>query len=124
MPRKPSKTIEEQKYEANLKIYEAQEAYETQLYFETMPEYDPQYSYCFQTSNRSLSYEYHSVDAWIRAVIKHLGQRRRGHGGETTKAILISIPDDLTEKNFENWFSYQTEKIRKKTMLKKRNKGL
>jgi hypothetical protein len=49
MPRNPSKTIEELKFEAKIKIVEAQEEYETQLYLETMPNIDPMYQYCYTT---------------------------------------------------------------------------
>ena len=65
MPRKPSKTIEEQKYELRMKIAELNEQYQTALYFETMPIVNPNYSYSYQHSNLSIAWEDHSVDAWL-----------------------------------------------------------
>jgi len=121
---KPStKSIQQLINEEQLRIVEIEEKLRTQTYFETMPEYGPTYKYCYSSSNLKIPYPEQSVDNWIRATIKHLGMRRRGHGGETTKAILISIPENLTEDNIEQWLSYQTEKIRKKALPRKRNKG-
>ena len=121
---KPStKPIQQLISEEKLRIAEIEEKLRTQTYFETMPEYGPTYKYCYSSSNLKILYPEQSVDNWIRATIKHLGLRTRGHGGETTKAILISIPDNLTEDNIEQWLSYQTEKIRKKATPRKRNKG-
>ena len=121
---KPStKSIQQQIWEQKLKIAELEDEIRTQTYFETMPEYGPTYKYCYSTSNFTIPSPDQSVDNWIRATIKHLGIRRRGHGGETTKAILISIPENLTENNIEQWLSYQTNKIRKKSTPRKSNKG-
>ena len=122
MAKKSAKSIQQLINEEQLRIAEIKEKLRTQTYFETMPEYGPTYQYCYSTSNLRIPYTEQSVDNWIRATIKHLGMRRRGHGGETTKAILISIPDNLTEDNLEQWLSHQTEKIRKKAIPKKRNK--
>ncbi|CAB4719242.1 unannotated protein [freshwater metagenome] len=120
MAKKSAKSIQQLINEEQLKIAELEEKLGTQTYFETMPEYGPTYKYCYQTSNLNIPYPQQSVDNWIRATIKHLGMRTRGHGGETTKAILISIPDYLTEDNIEQWLNSQTEKIRKKALQKKR----
>ena len=113
MPRNPSKTIVEQIYEARLKITEAKEKYSAQRYFETMPTYDPLYKYCYTTSNRTIPGYEQNVDDWLRAVIKHMGLRHRGHGGELTKAVLISIPTGLSTKDIETWIDYETRKLRK-----------
>ncbi|QWE21942.1 hypothetical protein FD975_06570 [Polynucleobacter sp. AP-Jannik-300A-C4] len=114
MTRKPSKTIEEKIYEAKLKVIEIDEEYRTQLYFETMPTTNPSYQYCYATSNFTIPAEQQSVDAWLRAVIKHMAMRRPGHGGEVTKALLISIPEDLKEIGMDAWIDYETRKLRKR----------
>jgi hypothetical protein len=114
MPRKPSKAIEEQIYEAKLKAIEIDEEYRTQLYFETMPSVKPSYQYCYSTSNFTIPAEQQSVDAWLRAVIKHMALRRPGHGGEVTKALLISIPENLKEIGMDAWIDYETRKLRKR----------
>ena len=112
MPRKPSKTIDEQKFEAKLRILEANEAYETQLYFETMPDVNPTYKYCYATSNLTIPPEHQSVDAWLRAVIKHMALRLPGHGGQKTNPIVMSVYKDLG--NYEElWLKYQTNKLKK-----------
>ena len=113
MPRKPSKTIDEQIYEARLKITEAKEKYSAQRYFETMPTYDPFYTYCYTTSNRTIPGYEQNIDDWLRAVIKHMGLRHRGHGGELTKAVVISIPTGLSSKDIDTWIDYETRKLRK-----------
>ena len=109
-----SKSLNEQIREAKLKIWQLEEEYRTALYFETMPEYDPLYKYCYTTSSNSIPFTMQSVDAWVRAVILHMGRRKRGHGGETTDAVVISIPQDLTERAVENWLEYVTTKLRKR----------
>lgn len=114
MPRKPSNTFEQQIYEAKLKVIELDEEYRTQLYFETMPEVNPSYQYCYASSNFTIPAEHQSVDAWLRAVIKHMAMRRPGHGGAITKALLISIPDSLKEIGIEAWIDYETRKLRKR----------
>lgn len=114
MTRKPSKTTEEKIYEAKLKVIEIDEEYRTQLYFETMPTNNPSYQYCYATSNFTIPAEQQSVDAWLRAVIKHMALRRPGHGGEVTKALLISIPENLKEIGMDAWIDYETRKLRKR----------
>lgn len=115
MSRKPSKTIDEQLQEAKMKAVEAAEDYQTQLYFETMPAIGPTYKYCYATSNFSIPAEQQSIDAWLRAIIKHMALRRHGHGGETTKALVISIPQNLSNRNKELWIEYETRKLRKRS---------
>ena len=114
MPRKPSKTIEELKFEAKIKIVEAQEEYETQLYLETMPNIDPMYQYCYTTSNRTIPYEYQSVDAWLRAIIKHMSLRLPGHGGQKTNAVVITVLKDYG-KYEDLWIEYVSRKLRKRS---------
>ena len=114
MPRKPSKTIEDQLYEAKLKAIELDEEYRTQLYLETMPDVNPAYQYCYATSNFKIPAEYQSVDAWLRAVIKHMALRLPGHGGEATNALLISIPTNLKDFGMDAWIDYETRKLRKR----------
>ena len=117
-----TKSIQQQIWEQKLKIAELEDELLTQKYFETMPEYGPTYKYCYATSNMSINGLEQHVDNWIKAVIKHMGTRRYGHGGANTKAMLISIPEFNTEQDMERWLSYINEKIRKKATPKKRNK--
>jgi hypothetical protein len=67
-------------------------AYGDALYFESMPEYNPLYKYCYSTSNRQIPHQYQSVDSWLRAINKHRKLRRVGHGGGKSSALIISIP--------------------------------
>jgi len=120
---KPSTLSIQQKInEQKLKIAELEDELLTLKYFETMPEYGPTYKYCYSTSNMSIPGLEQNVDNWIKAVIKHMGTRRYGHGGEKTNAMLISIPEFKTEEGFERWLSYQTEIIKKKAKPKTRKK--
>ena len=121
---KPStKSIQQQIWEQKLKIAELEDELRTQAYFETMPEYGPTYAYSYATSNMSTNGLEQYVDNWIKAVIKHMGTRRYGHGGEKTNAMLISIPEFKTEQDMERWLSYTADKMRKKAQPKKRNKS-
>ena len=121
MPRKPSKTIEEQKFELQMQIAELKEQYETQLYFETMPKVDPMYSYSYQHSNMSIAGEHQNVDAWLRAIIKHMGLRLPGHGGQKTNALVVTMFKDLRQTSEDMWIDYVTRKLRKlaKSRVKK-----
>ena len=121
---KPStKSIQQQIWAQKLKIVELEDELRTQVYFETMPAYGPTYKYCYATSNMSINGLEQYVDNWIKAVVKHMGTRRYGHGGEKTNAMLISIPEFKTEQDMERWLIYTTEKIRKKAKPRKRNKS-
>jgi hypothetical protein len=120
MPKPSSKSIQQLIYEQKLKIVELEDELKTQTYLETMPEYGPTYNYCFATSNFSIPHPQQSIDNWIRAVIKHMGNRSFGHGGAYTKAILISIPEFANDEGFERWLSYTTDKIRKKAQPRTR----
>jgi hypothetical protein len=121
MSPKPSKTIDELKFEAKIKIIEAQEDYETQLYLETMPKVGPLYQYCYTTSNRTVPYEHQSVDAWLRAIIKHMSLRLPGHGGQKTNAEVITILKDYG-KYEDLWIEYVTRKLRKRSRSKVKSK--
>jgi len=116
------RNLEDRIRELKLELEELGEQYKTQLYFETMPEYDPIYKYCYSTSNRSIPHEHHHVDHWLRAVIKHMATRRAGHGGASTSAILVSVPLGFSEKGIDNWLAYETEKLRK-VALKYKKRG-
>jgi hypothetical protein len=114
MPSKPSKTIDEQFFEAKLKVIEAKEDFETQLYFETMPAIDPVYKYCYASSNWNIPAEHQSVDAWLRAVKKHMNLRLPSHGGEKSNSIVVSAYKELN--NYEDlWVEYVTRKLKKLT---------
>lgn len=118
MAKNSSKSIQQLIVEQKLKIVELYDELSTQMYFETMPEYGPTYAYSYDKSNMKIPGEEQNIDSWIRAVIKHMGKRPYGHGGEKTKAILISIPEFRTMEGMEKWLSYTTEKIRKKAKPK------
>jgi len=120
MAKPSSKSIQQLIYEQKLKIVELEDELLTQKYLETMPEYGPTYKYCYSTSNMSIPGLEQNIDNWLKAVIKHMGTRRYGHGGEKTNAMVISIPDFKNEQNLERWLSYTTEKIRKKATPRKR----
>ena len=122
MAKPSSKSIQQLIYEQKLKIVELEDELLTQKYLETMPEYGPTYKYCYSTSNMSIPGLEQNIDNWLKAVIKQMGTRRYGHGGEKTNAMLISIPEFKNEQNLERWLSYTTEKIRKKATPRKRNK--
>jgi hypothetical protein len=120
MAKSSTKSIQQLIYEQKLKIVELEDELLTQKYLETMPEYGPTYKYCYSTSNMSIPGLEQNIDNWLKAVIKHMGTRRYGHGGEKTNAMVISIPDFKNEQNLERWLSYTTEKIRKKATPRKR----
>lgn len=114
-----SKTLQEELLAAKLKVVELEQEYATQTYFETMPVYDPYYKYCYQTSNMSIPNQLQSVDAWIRAVIKHMGLRKAGHGGGATKAVVVSVPELQTESDIEAWLAHTGKQLRKRVRVKK-----
>ena len=121
MPRKPAKSLQEQIYEARLRVRELEEQYASQLFFETMPEYGPMYRYSYDESCRTITYEMQSVDAWVRAIIKHMSLRRPGHGGKQSNAMVISIPHLPSDKAVDNWLAYESGRLRKKAArLKKK----
>ena len=120
MATQPKKlTLKEEIRAQKLRIYELREQYITMLYFETMPDYDPLYKYCYQSSNFTIPGLMQSVDAWIRAVIMHMSQRRPGHGGGYTKALVITPLAFTTENERDNWIEYESAKIRKKVRVVK-----
>ena len=113
------KTTAQEISDLKLRIIELQQEYIVQLYFETMPEYDPLYKYCYSTSNRAINGEYQHIDFWLRAVIKHMATRRRGHGGEFTDSLLVQIPEFKTQASIDAYIDYVTAKLRKKIRLPK-----
>ena len=121
MSRKPSKTIEEQKFELKMQIVEAKEVYETALYFDTMPQNDPYYKSCYTTSNWNIPGEHQSVDAWLRAVAKHMSLRPPTYGGQKTNALVVTMFKDLLPTSEDMWIDYITRKLRKlaKSRVKK-----
>jgi hypothetical protein len=112
MARTKSNLVERIK-QLEFELFELKEQYATQLYFETMPEYDPVYKYCYASSNRSIPYPLQSMDAWLRAVMKHMASRSTGHGGANTSAILVSVPIGLSDKGVEFWLNLTIEKLRR-----------
>lgn len=120
MPKRSNITnIHAQIKEQKLRIGELEDDYVVQLYFETMPAYDPLYKYCYQTSNLKIPGYLQCIDHWLSAVIKHMGMRHRGHGGEFTKAVVVSVPDATTQENKEAWLNYVNKKLSKKVRVKK-----
>lgn len=117
------KTTAQKIREAKLKIFELEDAYATQLYFETMPEYDPMYKYCYATSNMTIPFEQQDIDAWIKAVIKHMATRREGHGGAYSDAKVVTIPVGLTEAQIEKWLEYINKDLRKRALRWKKKTG-
>ena len=115
---KQTKTLLEQLREAKLQLMELEEEYVTQLYFETMPEYDPQYKYCYSSSCNTIPHPLQSVDAWLRAVAKHMGMRRVKFGGGYTNAVLVPIPGYEKEVHVDAWIDYVAGKLRKKAIAK------
>ena len=112
-------TLKEEIRAQRLRIHELHEQYVTLLYFETMPEYDPLYKYSYEKSNFTIPGLLHSVDAWIRAVIMHMSQRHRGHGGGYTRAIVITPMSFTTETARDKWIEYESAKLRKKVRVVK-----
>lgn len=102
-----------------IRIIELEDEYAMMLYFETMPAYDPLYKYCYQTSNMKIAGEYQHIDHWLRAVIKHMGLRHRGHGGEFTNALLLSVPSSTTQSKKDKWLEYVTNKLSSKVRVVK-----
>lgn len=118
---KPSiKSIQEKIWEQKLKIAVLEDEIRTQKYFETMPEYGPTYKYCYSTSNFKIPSADQSLDNWIKAVIKHMGTRRSGHGGAYTNAMLLSIPEFENDQSLDKWLNDTTDKIKKKATPRKR----
>jgi hypothetical protein len=69
----------------------------------------------------SIPYQLQSVDAWLRAIIKHMRLRKRGHGGEASNALIITIPDNLSEKGVEILLDFVTRQLRKRATPRKRS---
>lgn len=94
-------------------LLEMEFEYKEQLYFETMPEYNPIYQYCYDTSNLKISPPNQHIDHWIRAVIKHMATRRASHGGARTASVLVTVPVGFSDKGIELWLAYTSEQLRK-----------
>lgn len=106
-------------YEARLKHYRLQFEYQTALYFETMPEIDPVYKYCYATSNMRIPYQDQSVAAWLQAVAQHLNLRKPGHGGEANNVVVIDIPKLDSERAINRWITDVTNDLKSKAMKRK-----
>ena len=112
-------TLQEEILAQRRRVYELEEQYITLLYFETMPEYGPQYKYCYQTSNFTIPGTLQSVDAWLRAVIMHMSKRHAGHGGGYSKAIVITPGSFTSEHARDSWIDYEIARLRKKVRVQK-----
>lgn len=113
------KSVEEQKLELKYKLVKLIEDYETALYYETMPQYDPMYCYSYQHSNFTIPYEHQSVDAWIRAIIKHMNKRMPGHGGGTSNAYVVTFPTFTRSSDIDLWLEYTTKQLKKRARVKR-----
>ena len=122
MARNSKLTLEQQIYEAKLAVVQAYEDYTTALYLDTMPTANPTYKYCYATSNMSIPAEYQSIDYWLRAIIKHMANRRSGHGGEVTDALLVSIANFPNQKAKDAWIDSITRKLNKRSKIVKATK--
>lgn len=106
------------------RIVRLREQYVTQLYLETMPEYDPLYKYCYNTSNRQMPAQLQSVECWVRAVMQHMNARPLGHGGGSSSALVVTVPKMKDDAEINKWLDYQQDQLRaraRKIMLRGRN---
>lgn len=117
-------SLDERVKQLEYELLELESEYKTQLYFETMPEYNPTYKYCYATSNLKIPDPLHHMDYWLRAVIKHMATRRAAHGGALTSAMLVTVPVGFSDKGIENWLSYATEQLRKQAKKHGKRKQL
>jgi hypothetical protein len=117
-----SKTLKKQLNDARKRVWQLEQDYKTQMYLETMPEYSPAYKYCFTTSNFTIPFDVIDIDAWLRAIIKHMATRPRGHGGAYTDAVVISIPKLTNTDDIERWLGFMNEVLRKKVTSRRRSK--
>jgi hypothetical protein len=120
MSNNPKLTINQQIFEAKIKVMEAYEEYVTALYFETMPEYDPQYSYSYAHSNFKIAGVHQSVVYWLRAVHQHMNLRGYGHGGEKSDAAIINVFNFTNQKTKDIWIAYETRKLNKMSKIVKK----
>jgi len=105
-----------------LRLIEIESAYITQLYLETMPEYDPLYKYCFQTSNRTIPGEYYSVEHWLRAVAIHMSRRHSGHGGGIARIQIVAVPNSTSQQSKDEWLEHETAKLSRRVRVIKPRK--
>jgi hypothetical protein len=122
MARNSKLTLEQQIYEAKLAVVKAYEDYTTALYLDTMPTANPTYKYCYATSNMSIPAEFQCIDYWLRAIIKHMANRRMGHGGELTDALLVSISDFNNQIAKDAWIDSVTRELNKRSKIVKKAK--
>jgi len=99
-----------------LEVLRVQNEYETALYVETMPEYDPLYKYCFQSSSREIPAREQSIRAWLQAVANHMNLRAPGHGG------FPNIPSLDSDKSIDLWLEYIINDLRKLAIKRKKRK--
>ena len=114
-------TLRQQIAALERKLIEQQEEYETLLYLETMPVYDPLYKYSYQTSSMRIPGDYQTVAAWLRAVMRHMAARHPGHGGAKSNAMIVSIPELHSEASRDYWLWWVAERLRKKARLTKKS---
>jgi hypothetical protein len=103
-----------------LEIYELELEYMKRLYFETMPEYDPMYKYCFSTSSRPITPPLQSVSAWLQAISEHMVMRRRGHGGCYNIVKVFDIPVGMTDSQIDAWVDWCSAILKKNAIKHKK----
>lgn len=113
------KTTAQQIRDLNLRIIELEQDHIVQLYFETMPDYNPTYKYSYDISNMSVPGLLQHIDFWLRAVIKHMALRRSGHGGAYTDSVLVAIPAFHSQVSVDAYIAYVVAKLRKKIRVSK-----
>lgn len=113
-------SLKERIRQLKFELMELDEQYKTQLYFETMPEYDPVYKYCYATSNMKIRHEHQHLDHWLRAVKKHMATRSAGHGGAVSSAVVVSVPIGLSDKGVTEWVNYASDLLCKQATKYKR----
>ena len=118
MAQKTAKSL----HDLRLEVFRLYSKYQTALYAETMPEYDPVYKYCFQSSNLAISPEDQSVRAWLQAIADHMATRAGGHGGCQNTTLVVEIPSLNSDKAIEQWVNFISTDLRKLAVKRKKRK--
>ena len=107
-----SSKLKDEIWQQRKRVVALREQYITQLYMETMPEFDPLYKYCFSTSSMRIPYQLQSVECWLRAVMQHMKARRPGHGGADSSALIVTVPKMKSDAEINKWLDYQQDQLR------------
>ena len=118
-----AKTVSELKkaiQDKKLELFELEDEYRTAVYLSKMPEYNPTYAYSYDRCNFSITPSEQSVVNWLKAVARHMSNRRPAHGGEYNNVYIVSILEGGTEPQIARWADHQREKIFKAAMKHKK----